>query len=603
MTHADEAVESIVDKTEEQAVQKRKEAVAPRLSVVGLGASAGGLAPLRIFLSALPADTGLTFVVVTHLSPEHESILPELLQPHTEMPVRQVTGRAVMEPNHVYVIPPGKRLLVMQNFLELAEFAMPRGQRLQIDVSFRSLAEHHGDGGAVILSGTGSDGAVGIQSIKEKGGLILVQDPTEAEYDGMPRSAIATGLVDIVAPVAELATQLVAAKRTGATLDLPADPTDLSKAGEETLLQILTHLRVRTDHDFTGYKRATVLRRIGRRMQVTQLSALTAYLHRLRHDPEEADILSRDLLIHVTEFFRDPAAWEVLAQKVIPHLFTGKGREESVRVWTVGCATGEEAYGIAMLLLEHAATLRQPPQIQIFASDLGELALDFARRGVYPAAIATNVSPERLERFFVQENSHYRVRDELRERVLFTGHNLLQDPPFSKLDLVLCRNLLIYLQRPLQERVFETFHYALRPEGYLFLGSAESPDGITTLFAAVDKQHRIYRRSQQSQRTLLLPTLPLPAKQPQFVAQGVGAGELAPTSGGQRNAWLAEDIAPPVCWSMPTTTCSNSPKPRAAICNSRQGHQHPRSCGLYARSCRQICGPRSSVRSKMRNQH
>lgn len=339
--------------------------------------------------------------------------------------------------------------------------------------------------------------------------MILVQDPAEAEYDGMPKSAIATGLVDIVAPVAELAAQLVAAKQAGRTLELPADANDLSATAEATLLHLLTHLRVRTGHDFTGYKRATILRRIARRMQVTQLPTLTAYLHRLRQDAEEMEALNRDLLIHVTEFFRDPEAWEVLAQKIVPQLFTGKGRDDQVRVWTVGCATGEEAYGIAMLLLEHAGTLPQPLQIQVFASDLGDQALDYARKGVYPAAIAANVSAERLGRFFIQENSHYQVRDELRERVLFTQHNLLQDPPFSKLDLVLCRNLLIYLQRPLQERVFETFHYALRPEGYLFLGGAESPESITTLFEAVNKQHRIYRPSRESQGTLVLPTLSL----------------------------------------------------------------------------------------------
>lgn len=518
---------------------------APRLSVVGIGASAGGLAPLRTFLSALPPDTGMTFVVVTHLSPQHESILAELLQPHTPMPVQQVTERVQMQPNHVYVIPPAKRLVVLEGHLDLTNFDMPRGQRLQIDTFFRSLAEHHGDGGAVILSGSGSDGAVGIQHIKERGGLLLVQDPAEAEYDGMPKSAIATGLVDIVAPVAELAAQLVAAKRTGAALELPTDPAQLSPAAEETLLQLLTHLRVRTGHDFSGYKRATVLRRIGRRMQVAQLFSLTAYLHRLRQDGEEVRALYRDLLIHVTEFFRDPDAWEVLAQTVIPQLFAGKGRDESVRVWTVGCATGEEAYSVAMLLLEYAGTLPHPPQIQVFASDLGELALDFARRGIYPEAIAANISAAQLERFFVQENSHYRVRDLLRERVLFTGHNLLQDPPFSKLDLVLCRNLLIYLQRPLQERVFETFHYALRPNGYLFLGSAESPESITMLFETVDKQYRIYRRSQQSQNTLVLPSLPLqPGRLPSPAQAERTGGEPAPKEG-MAQPWLMETVAPP----------------------------------------------------------
>jgi len=517
---------------------------APQLSVIGIGASAGGLKPICAFLSALPPDTEMTFIVITQLSPQQENILAELLQPHTEMPVQQVSERIKMEPNQVYVIPPGKRVLVMAGHLDLTEFDMPRGQRLQIDTFFRSLAEHHGDGGAVILSGSGSDGAVGIQSIKEKGGLLLVQDPTEAEYDGMPKSAIATGLVDIVAPVAQLATRLMAAKRAGAALELPTDPNELSSTAEDTLAHLLAHLRLRTGHDFSGYKRATILRRIGRRMQVTQLPTLTAYLHRIRQDGEEVNILNRDLLIHVTEFFRDPAAWEVLAQEIVPRIFSGKGRDDTVRVWTVGCATGEEAYGIGMLLLEHAGTLSQPPQIQIFASDLGELALDYARRGIYPQAIAANVSAERLGRFFLEENSHYRVRDELRERVLFTAHNLLQDPPFSKLDLILCRNLLIYMQRPLQERVFATFHYALRPEGHLFLGSAESLDSITTLFDAVNKQHRIYRRNRPG--TLVLPALPSqpPSTSPALPQRQPPATEPLPKAEAG-NSWLMEAIAPP----------------------------------------------------------
>ncbi|MCB0128010.1 MAG: hypothetical protein KDE58_37355, partial [Caldilineaceae bacterium] len=440
-------------------------ATQPTLSVVGIGASAGGLAALRTFFAELPADTGMTFVVIMHLSPEYESSLPNLLQPYTAMPVAQVTEHVEMEPDHVYVIPPAKRLLVTEGHLDLADFDMPPGRRLQIDTFFRSLAAHHGDGAAIILSGGGSDGSVGIQSIKEGGGLILVQDPAEAEFDSMPRSAIATGLADLVAPVAELATQLVSAKRTRAALELPSDPTNLSNAAEQLLVQILTQLRLRTGHDFSGYKRGTILRRIGRRMQLVQAPTLGDYIQRLRQSDEEAELLYRDLLIHVTEFFRDREAWETLGREIIPQLFAGKGRDDHVRVWTVGCATGEEAYGLGMLLLEHAGTLNFPPHIQIFASDLGRTALDFAREGAYPEAIAANVSEARLARFFEQDNSHYRVRNELRELVLFTPHNLLQDPPFSKLDLIICRNLLIYLQRPIQERVYESFHYALRPDG------------------------------------------------------------------------------------------------------------------------------------------
>ena len=380
---------------------------------------------------------------------------------------------------------------------------------MQIDSFFRSLAEEHGDGGAIILSGSGSDGAVGIQAIKEKGGLLLVQSPAEAEYDGMPRSAIATGLVDIVGTVAELATQLVAAKQLRLTVELPRDGEPLSAVTEEALHQILTQLRLRTGHDFSGYKRATLLRRLARRMQLTQSTTLTAYLQRLRQDTDEADALFRDLLINVTEFFRDRDAWSALETMVIPQLFAGKGKDDSVRVWAVGCATGEEAYSLAMLLLEYANSLATPPAIQIFASDLGKSALDFARAGYYPEAIAVDLNAERLARFFIQENSHYRVRPEIRDTILFTQHNLLQDPPFSKLDLIICRNLLIYIQRELQEKVFETFSYALRPGGYLFLGNAESADGASNLFDTVDKRQRLYQRRAQSHPISRLPALPL----------------------------------------------------------------------------------------------
>ncbi|MCB0184390.1 MAG: PAS domain-containing protein, partial [Caldilineaceae bacterium] len=349
-----------------------------------------------------------------------------------------------------------------------------------------------------------------IQSIKEGGGLILVQDPAEAEFDSMPRSAIATGLADLVAPVAELATQLVSAKRTRAALELPSDPTNLSNAAEQLLVQILTQLRLRTGHDFSGYKRGTILRRIGRRMQLVQAPTLGDYIQRLRQSDEEAELLYRDLLIHVTEFFRDREAWETLGREIIPQLFAGKGRDDHVRVWTVGCATGEEAYGLGMLLLEHAATLNFPPHIQLFASDLGRLALDFAREGAYPEAIAANVSEARLARFFEQDNSHYRVRNELRDLVLFTPHNLLQDPPFSRLDLIICRNLLIYLQPLAQRKALSLFHFGLIARGILVLGPSESVGELKDEFETCNNRWRVFRK----RRDVRLPPdlrLPLPS--------------------------------------------------------------------------------------------
>ncbi|MFN8440166.1 MAG: CheR family methyltransferase [Caldilineaceae bacterium] len=539
--------------SEQAELQEATAIPAQRLSVIGIGASAGGLAALRAFFSALPEHNGLAFVVIVHLSPEHESILASLLQPYTTMPVMQVTEPVEMQAEHVYVIPPAKKMVVSGNSLELVEFDEPAGARrthlMQIDAFFRSLAENHGDGGAVILSGSGSDGAVGIQAIKEKGGLLLAQLPEEAEYDGMPRSAIATGLVDIVAPVAELATQLVAAKQMRDTLQLPVDGEPLSEPMQQTLTQILAQLRVRTGHDFNGYKQATLLRRLSRRMQITQVTTLTAYLQRLRQDSAEAELLFRDLLINVTEFFRDHEAWAALETNIVPQLFAGKGRDDNVRVWTVGCATGEEAYSIAMLLLEAVSELVAPPTIQIFASDLGQAALDFAREGVYPSAIADDISASRLARFFTQENSHYRVRPELRETILFTQHNLLQDPPFSRLDLLICRNLLIYIQRELQEKVFETFYYALRGDakqrGFLFLGNAESAEGSTDLFDTLDKRHRLYQRRVREHTLPILPSLPLLPHAVRLPALETDAPRPLQLSPGAEHQRLLEVNAPP----------------------------------------------------------
>ncbi len=474
------------------------------LTIIGIGASAGGLSALRDFFAALPADTGLTFVVVVHLSPEHESMLAQLLQPQTKMPVSQVSQRVKMEPNQVYIIPPAKRLFVTDSHLDIADFDEPQGQRLPIDTFFRTLADQHGDGAAVILTGTGSDGAVGIKAIKERGGLLLVQDPDQAEFDGMPRSAIATGLVDVIAPIQELANSLIRFARNKSITLRTVEVLDADELS--ALLQILSIVHHRTSHDFSRYKRSTLLRRINRRMQLTDSPTLDAYRVYLDRSEGEANALFRDLLIPVTEFFRDATSFRMLQQDILPDILSKKPLGQSIRVWTVGCASGEEAYSLAILLLEQTAQMHHPPEIQIFASDLGEDFLNYAREGVYPEAIATDISEERLKRFFVRENHHYRVRSEVRERVLFAAHNALQDPPFSKIDLISCRNLLIYLQRDVQEKLFELFHYALNPNGYLFLGSAESVNGVSSLFETVDKTHRMYRRIDGP---VHVPTLPM----------------------------------------------------------------------------------------------
>ncbi|MDT8307021.1 MAG: chemotaxis protein CheB [Anaerolineae bacterium] len=531
-----------------------KEVASKPLTVVGIGASAGGLAALQGFFDALPADTGMAFAVVTHMDPEKESLLPELLQRHTAMPVQEVGDLVPIEPNHVYVMPPGQRILVTDTHLDVEAFEEPRGQRMPIDHFFRTLASVHREGVAIVLSGGGTDGAVGVKAVKEEGGLLMVQHPDEAEHDSMPRAAIATGLADVVLPVAQLAQKLAAYRRNGARV--PRDPQALTDEDLETVYRILTQVQVHTGHDFSQYKRSTILRRIQRRMQLHSFSTLDAYLDSLRHEPTESFALFNDLLIGVTNFFRDQEAWQTLAEMVIPRLFEGKSADEAVRVWSIGCATGEEAFSLGMLLLEHSATLELPravrPTVQVFASDLDEGALHKARDGVYPEAIEADVSPERLARFFVKEGHYYRVKQELRDIVLFSNHNVLRDPPFSRLDLISCRNLLIYLNRDLQENVFQIFHYALNPEHFLFLGSSESAEMVHGLFRTTDKSHRIYQARPWRGEYPRIPSLPLTVRlgSQQSRLSGTAArrypvGDGAAATTGLLHHTLLEESAPP----------------------------------------------------------
>jgi two-component system CheB/CheR fusion protein len=476
------------------------------LAVVGIGASAGGLKALQVFFESLPDNTGMAFVVITHLHPEHESHLAEILQNSTRMPVTQVSGLVPLEGNHVYVIPPNRRLVMADSQLDVTEFNEPRGQRSPIDYFFRSLAKAHPNSVGIILSGGGTDGSVGVKAIKEVGGLLMVQHPDEAEYDSMPRASIATGLADVVLPVRELAQKLV--DYVQIQPELPNDPDKLNQRQLEIVRRILAHVHARTGHDFSQYKRSTVFRRIQRRMQINGLSTLEAYLDYLRQNVTEATAMFNDVLIGVTSFFRDHASWQQLAEQVIPLTFKDKETGDMVRSWTVGCATGEEAYSLAILLFEYADKLEIRPQIQVFASDLDENSIKQAREGLYPAAIEADVSLERLERFFTREGNYYRVRQDLRDAVLFTNHSVLRDAPFSRLDLISCRNLLIYLEREIQETVFDIFHYALKPGGYLFLGNSESAEGANELFQTMDKIHHIYRAKPWSREQPHVPSLP-----------------------------------------------------------------------------------------------
>ena len=492
--------------------------------LVGLGGSAGGIPALQTFFRMAPVDSGLTFVVVLHLAPERESTLAEVLQRCTSMPVVQVTSGVDLEPNTVYVIPPRLALRSVRQRLELDILPVESGRHVAVDLFFRTLADSHGPrAAAVVLSGADGDGAIGIKRIKERGGLTVAQDPGQAEHSGMPDSSIATGMVDWILPVEEIPGRLLEYFKLEQKLKLPpeegpqpAQPLAQPPANtdEASLRDVLTFLRTRTGRDFSYYKRATILRRIGRRMQVNGIDDLPGYLGCLRTRPGEAAALLQDLLISVTNFFRDGDCFEAL-ERQLPAMMAGRSAKDTVRVWVPACATGEEAYSIGMLLSEyaqnHEGTL---PQMQIFATDLHEEAVEAAREGLYPTAIEADVSQERLRRFFVKEHHGYRVRRELREMVLFAIHDLLKDSPFSRLDLVSCRNLLIYLNRDAQKRALDIFHFALVPGGRLFLGSSESVDDGTPEYNVLDKKHRLYQ-----QRPTPRPALPIP----------IGTGALMPT--------------------------------------------------------------------------
>jgi two-component system CheB/CheR fusion protein len=442
------------------------------LFLVGVGASAGGLKPLQEMFRRIPADSGMAYVVILHLSPTHKSSLAELLQKETAMTVAQVQETVRVEPNHVYVIPPNKNLMLEDGIIRLTEIEQVRGQRVPIDLFFRSLADvYRNNAIAIVLSGSGADGMLGMRQIKEAGGLTIVQDPDEAEQDGMPLSAIHAGVVDFVLPVVDIPDKLMALRLNAKQIVLPP-PDAPPQKGADPLHEVLMLVRARSGHDFSSYKRSTMLRRVERRLQVNEIKDIPNYLSFMRDHPEETQALLHDLLINVTNFFRDPEAFQALERDVIPRLFDNKTGIDQVRVWVTGCATGEEAYSIAILLCEFASRLTDPPKLQVFATDIDEGSIARARQATYPDTIVADVSPERLRRFFVKENGHYRVKKDVREIALFAPHNILRDPPFSKLDLITCRNLLIYLTREIQERVLEIFHFALHPSGFLFLGSS-----------------------------------------------------------------------------------------------------------------------------------
>jgi two-component system CheB/CheR fusion protein len=468
----------------------------PAFAIVGIGASAGGLEAFRQLLGALAADTGLAYVVVQHLDPRHESILAELLSEATSMDVSEVKGDVRVEPNHIYVIPPSQDIVFTEGMLKLVPRGTTRGTHMPIDSFLQSLAEAQGSQTiGVILSGMGSDGTLGLEAIKAEGGITLAQDPRSAKNEDMPRSAIAAGCVDFVLSPEDIARELArlgAHPYVAASDALAPAPADGPASGG--LARIVVILLRTTGADFSAYKTTTLERRIARRMTIRRIETLEEYAQHLEGDREETEALYQDCLISVTSFFRDADVFQALTEQVLPALLADRPADTPIRVWVPGCASGEEAYSIAICLVEAASQKPGSPTFQIFGTDLSENALKKARAGLYLENVAQHVSSERLRRFFVKTDGLYQVSKTIREMCVFARHDLTRDPPFSRMDLVSCRNVLIYLKPRLQERVFATFHFALCPSGYLLLGPAESTGEASPLFSALDEQHRIYAR-------------------------------------------------------------------------------------------------------------
>jgi chemotaxis methyl-accepting protein methylase/PAS domain-containing protein len=464
--------------------------------IVGIGASAGGLEALTQFLEHTPADTGMAFVVVQHLDPRHKGMLPELLQRATEMKVVQVTDRIRVRPDHVYVIPPNRDLSLLHGTLHLLAPVAPRGLRLPINSFFLSLAEDQRERSiGVILSGMGSDGTLGLKAVKEQAGLALVQDPATAKFDAMPRSAVEAGLADIVGAADTLPAKLLGYLRHLPGIAKTDKPIESKTLG--ALEKIVILLRAQSGNDFTLYRRSTLHRRVERRMGIHQLARIGDYVRHLQENPQELDILFKELLIGVTHFFRDTPAWKELAKNTLPALLADRADNTVLRAWVAACSTGEEAYSLAMTFVETVGQLKTGRiSLQIYATDLDKDAIDKARQGFFPATITAEVSPARLARFFVKEETGYRVNKEIRSMVVFAPQNLIMDPPFTKLDFLSCRNLLIYLTPELQKKIFPLFHYSLNPRGVLFLGSAESIGHFSNLFTPLALKERIFQRNE-----------------------------------------------------------------------------------------------------------
>src|SRR6202045_2451400 len=504
--------------------------------VVGLGASAGGLEALDKLFDALPPDTGMAFVLIQHLDPTHKSMMAGLLAGRTSMKGLEAAEDMPIERDQVYLIPPGVYLSIRAGAFQLTKPRERHGARMPFDFFLRSLAEDCGERAVcAVLSGTGTDGSLGLMAIQGKGGLVIVQDPKDAAHDGMPRSAIMTGAADLVLPVAEIPSALVKFGRQAHPKPERAEPAP-GNGADAGLDVIIDLLRARTSHDFALYKEGTLLRQIERRMAMSSIKDIGVYLDTIRKNPDEIDLLAKAMLINVTRFFRDEETFAILAEGVVPELIRRHPPDKPIRIWDAGCSTGEETYSIAMLFLEVITAAKRTVKLQVSASDVDDDAVAIARNGLYPQSIQKDVSPARIERFFTTEDHGYRVTRELRETVVFTTQDLLADAPFSRLDFVSCRNVLLYLRPEGQEKVLSLFHFALREDGILLLGASEAIGGFGDRFAAISKRHRIFRHLGRSHPgEVMFPiapaeggrTTPPASRGPRYPAPRANVGDLA----------------------------------------------------------------------------
>lgn len=494
--------------------------------VTGIGGSAGGLEAMRLFFRKVPEHTGIAYIVALHLAPDRKSMLSSILAQAAKMPVVDIRQGELIVPDHVYVVPAGMLATIERQRFRLRDAG--KIPRHTIDALFQSLGEELGSrAAAVVLSGLGDDGSLGVKAVREHGGLTIAQgsDSTAPQHPEMPRSATATGAVDFVLSVEDIPKALMEHARHLAKLQKNRKPA--AEKAEDLYQKLFDMLNARIGHDFKNYKRSTFARRVQRRMQVVRVGSLNEYVSHCRNDPTEIDRLFDDLLIGVTQFFRDRPAFEVLAKTVIPRLFEGKGKDDAVRIWVPGCSTGEEVYSLAILVREHLEKFARAIKVQIFATDIDERSMEIARTGRYGKQIATDITPERLKRFFYAEGANYRLVKEVREMCIFSAHSLIKNPPYSRLDMISCRNLLIYFDSHLQDRLVPLFHYALRPGGYLFLGPSENLSRHTDMFSMVDKKHRILQRREIGRRVLPdLPAIPSVPSEARMLGLGARDGAL-----------------------------------------------------------------------------